>query len=369
MDARAFLKEEIKKISKLDGSDLYIKAGEKFRYRLAQNVKILDDNKLTAAEVESLVNQITNDYHKKLLDEKGSVDFALDFEDAGRVRLNIFSQRGELCLVLRRVRNEIPSFEQLHIPPVLKSIAEQQRGLVLIGGATSSGKTTTIAAMIQHINNTLERHIVTIEDPIEYSFKDNKAMVNQREIGSDTNSFHDSLRYIVRQAPDVIIIGEMRDQETFTAALAAAETGRLLISTIHARNVVQVFERILGFFPAEQHLQIMNQLAFNLLAISVQRMLTQVDGVSIMPAFEVLTMSPAATKLARESRLGQLTQVMQQSGQDGMQTFNQALLKLYNSKKITQEEAFKASDNPQQLAMNMKGIFLDEAAGGILSAS
>lgn len=369
MDARAFLRENLKKVLKLDGSDLYIKSGERLRYRLAQNVKVLDETKPSKPDVESLVNQITNDYHKKFLDEKGSVDFALDFEELGRVRVNIFSQRGDMCLVLRLVKNEIPSFEKLNIPPILKSIAEQQRGLILIGGATSSGKTTSIAAMIQHVNNKLERHIITVEDPIEYSFKDIKCMVNQREVGSDTTNFHDSLRYIVRQAPDMIIIGEMRDQETFTAALAAAETGRVLISTVHARNVIQVFERVLGFFPAEQHDQIMNQLSFNLLAISVQRMLTQVDGVNVIPAFEILTMSPAAQKLVREGRLAQLGQVMQQGGQDGMQTFNQALLKLYNEKRISQEEAFRASDNAQQLSMNIKGIFLDEAAGGILSGT
>ena len=316
--------------------------------------------------MDGLIAELLSPYHRKVLEEHGGADLAVMLEGLGRFRLNVFRQNLAHAMVFRVVRSRIPSIEELMLPLALKKFPLEPRGLILIAGATSSGKSTTLAAMIDHVNNTKAKHIISIEDPIEFLHRENLCIVNQREIGHDSPSFVEALRYVVRQDPDLIAIGEMRDSETFQIAISAAETGRLVISTIHARNVHQTFDRILGFFHADVREQVMIQLSFNLVSIACQRLTRRRDGKGMVPAVEILVNTPTVSKLVREQRLERLPAVIQGGHEDGMQTFNQALLKLYQESLIDQEEALRMSDNPQALTMNMKGIFLDETAGGII---
>jgi len=254
----------------------------------------------------------------------------------------------------------IPSFEELAIPPILKELAVLNSGLVLISGATSQGKSTTLACMIDYINQNKSVHIVTVEDPIEYLHQDKKAIIRQREVGLDTASFDEALKYVMRQDPDVILIGEMRDINTFRAAIAAADTGHLVLSTIHAADTIQALNRVIDLFPSEFQNQVRIQLSQNLRSISCQRLLKHTTGEALIPAFEILIVNPAITVLIREAKLDKIKNVMQNSPGEGMQTFNQSLLKLIKEKKVTLQEALSKSDNPEALDANLKGIFLDE---------
>ncbi|MBN1493367.1 MAG: PilT/PilU family type 4a pilus ATPase [Candidatus Omnitrophica bacterium] len=364
MDPRKFLEDCLKEMVEVNASDLHLKAGCIPRIRVKGDVVLSKQPLVTAEDMVQIANATLNDYQKNLLKERRGVDFAFDFKDFGRYRGNIFYQMGKLSMVVRVIKMKIPPFEDLHIPKIFEKVTLNHRGLILVSGPTSSGKSTTVAAMVQYINKNREAHVVTVEDPIEYVHKDDKCIINQREIGDDVLTFADALRYVVRQDPDIIVIGEMRDAESFHSAIAASETGHLVISTLHARNIMQCFDRILGFFPSEQHEQVLVQLSFNIKAISSQRLIPKLDNTGLVPAFEILCSTPSIDKLIRENRMEKITQAVQGGGQDGMQTFNQALLMLYKRQLISKEEAMMASDNPQQLEMNMKGIFLDEGTGG-----
>jgi twitching motility protein PilT len=260
---------------------------------------------------------------------------------------------------MRYVKTQVPSFEELGLLPILKMFAEAPRGIVLMAGTTGSGKSTTLAAMIEHINAHQRRHIITMEDPIEYVFEDNQSMIEQREVGLDTQSFHSALRNVLRQDPDVIMIGEMRDAITFGASMSAADTGHLVFSTVHTTNSAQSIIRILDFFKAEDREQVRRQLAGTLLAVVTQRMVPTVKG-SVTPALEILINSPTVRKLIEENRLDKLPAAIETGVEDGMQNFNQALYKLVMEGKVSKEEAMNKATNPQTLEMNFKGIFLDE---------
>jgi twitching motility protein PilT len=253
----------------------------------------------------------------------------------------------------------VPSFEALGLLEQIKSLAESPRGIVLLAGSTGSGKSTTLAAMIEHVNSNFKKHIVTLEDPIEFVFEDNQSVIEQREIGLDTGSFHSALKHVLRQDPDIIMVGEMRDATSFTAAMSAADTGHLVLSTLHTTTAALAVTRILDFFKAEEREQIRRQIAGTLRGVVCQRMVTTVDN-KLAPAMEIMLNSPLVKKLLEENRLDKLSAAIETGTDDGMISFNQSLFNLVKSGRVTEKEALSKASNPQGLEMNFKGIFLDE---------
>ncbi len=289
--------------------------------------------------------------------EHGSIDVAHELEGSDRFRLNIFRQRGQTSVSVRRVTRLIPTFEALHLPPIMQTIASEHDGLVLISGPTGSGKSTSIAAMVEHINNTRPCHIVTIEDPIEYIFEDKKALVSQREIGIDVESFESALKYLMREDPDVVLIGELRDRETFQAALQASETGHLVFGTVHASSAAQTVGRILDLFEAESRNLVRQSLAFNLRAIVCQRLLPSIaPGVGHVPAVEVLLTNPSVRQLLQESRKAELGDVIHNHEREGMKSFTRSLLELIENEQIDPKVAYEVAPSRDELKMLMKGI-------------
>jgi pilus retraction protein PilT len=305
------------------------------------------------------VEQITPVHMKKKLEEEREVDFSYFIPGIGRYRTNLFQQRGQWCLSMRYVKTHVPSFEELGLPEQLKRIAESPRGIVLLAGSTGCGKSTTLAAMVEHINANFKKHIIAIEDPIEFVFEDNQSVIEQREVGLDTASFHHALKYVLRQDPDIIMIGEMRDAMSFTAAMSAADTGHLVLSTVHTTSASQSISRILDFFKADEREQIRRQLVGTMQAVVCQRMVGTVTG-GVTPAVEILINTPTVKKLIEENRLDKLAAAIETGTEDGMQNFNQALFQLVKAGKVTKAEAMTKASNPQALEMNFKGIFLDE---------
>ncbi len=356
MDIKELLKAMIEK----DASDLHLKVGSPPVLRIRRELVGQDLPRISGEGIRETAYLLMNEYQKDQFEKKKEIDFAYVLPGRGRFRTNIFRQKGEIGIVMRRIREDIPSFEELGLPPVLRNIALSERGIVLVTGTSSSGKSTTMSAMVDYINSNKKRHIMTIEDPIEYLHNDKMSLINQREVGLDTDSFGIALRHVIRQDPDIILIGEMRDEETFMAAMSASETGHLVFSTLHSTDVTQVIDRILDFFPQTQHQQVRMQLALNLKAVICQRLIPRASGNGLIPAVEVLMLTPAVAKLIRENRIGKLVAAMQSGTEDGMQTFNMSLAKLINNKLIMLEDALSKSANPEGLKMNMKGIYLDE---------
>ena len=309
--------------------------------------------------MNKIVEAITPEHLKKRLNEEREIDFSYYIPNVGRFRTNLFQQRSQWCLAMRFVKTLVPSFEELGLLEQIKKVAESPRGIVLLAGSTGCGKSTTLAAMIEHINNNFKKHIITLEDPVEYAFEDNQSVIEQREIGLDTLSFHHALKHILRQDPDVIMIGEMRDDISFAAAMSAADTGHLVLSTLHTTNASQSITRILDFFKAEEREQIRRQLAATLRGVICQRMVTTVDD-KLTPALEILLNTPLVRKLIEENRLDKLPAAIETGTDDGMLTFNQSLFNLVKAGRVTEKEALAKASNPQALEMNFKGIFLDE---------
>jgi twitching motility protein PilT len=309
--------------------------------------------------MNKIVEEITPVHLKKRLNEEREVDFSYYIPNVGRFRTNLFQQRSQWCLAMRFVKTLVPSFQELGLLEQIKKVAESSRGIVLLAGSTGCGKSTTLAAMVEHINNNFKKHIITLEDPVEYAFEDNQSVIEQREIGLDTLSFHYALRNILRQDPDVIMIGEMRDDISFAASMSAADTGHLVLSTLHTTNASQSITRILDFFKAEEREQIRRQLATTLRGVICQRMITTVDG-KLTPALEIMLNTPLVRKLIEENRLDKLPAAIETGTDDGMLTFNQSLFNLVKAGRVTEKEALSKASNPQALEMNFKGIFLDE---------
>jgi twitching motility protein PilT len=309
--------------------------------------------------MNSVVEQITPAHLKQKLETEREIDFSYFIPGVGRFRTNLFQQRGQWCLAMRFVKTHVPSFEELGLLPQVKSIAESPRGIVLISGSTGCGKSTTLAAMVEHINANFKKHMITLEDPIEYVFEDNQSVIEQREVGLDTLSFHHALVNVLRQDPDIIMIGEMRDALSFTAAMSAADTGHLVLSTLHTTNAAQSINRILDFFKAEEREQVRRQLAGCMQAVVCQRMVTTTTG-TVTPALEILINTGTVKKLIEENRLDKLPAAIETGTEEGMLNFNQALFQLVKEGKVTQKEALAKASNPQALEMNFKGIFLDE---------
>jgi twitching motility protein PilT len=340
-------------------SDVHLKINAPVIYRINRELIAVECPNPTADWMNQVVGNITPSHLRQRLQEDRGIDFSYYVQGIGRFRTNLFQQRGEWCLAMRHVKTKVPSFEELGLLQQIKAIASSPRGIVLLAGSTGCGKSTTLAAMIEHINANFKKHIVTLEDPIEYVFEDNQSVIEQREVGLDTLSFHAALRHILRQDPDVIMIGEMRDDLSFTSAMSSADTGHLVLSTVHTTNAAQTVNRILDFFRADEREQIRRQLAGTLQAVICQRMVPTIAG-SMTPALEIMINTPTVKKLIEENRLDKLPAAIETGGEDGMLNFNQALFALVKEGKITEKEALAKATNAQALEMNFKGIFLDE---------
>jgi twitching motility protein PilT len=340
-------------------SDIHLKIGTPVVYRINRELMAVDSPSPTEEWMNKVVEHVTPKHLQKRMDEEREGDFSYFVPGTGRFRTNLFQQRGQWCLAMRHVKTNVPGFEELGLLEQIKTIAESPRGIVLVSGSTGCGKSTTLAAMIEHINNTSKRHIVTLEDPIEYVFEDNQSVIEQREIGIDTLSFHHALHHILRQDPDIIMVGEMRDDISFSAAMSAADTGHLVLSTLHTTNAAQSVNRILDFFNADEREQIRRQLAGALRAVICQRMVATVKN-TMTPALEILLNTPIVRKLIEENRLDKLPAAIEGGGDDGMISFNQSLFNLVKTRKVTEKEAMAKASNPQALEMNFRGIFLDE---------
>ncbi len=342
-------------------SDVHIKVDSPVILRLNRQLIAIECPNPTEEWVEKVVSKIIPPHARSRFEAEREIDFSYYVPNIGRFRTNVFQQRGTFAIAMRYVKTKAPSFEALGLPEQLKKVAEEPRGIVLLSGTTGSGKSTTLAAMIEHINDNFKKHIITLEDPIEYVFEDNQSVIEQREIGLDTQSFETGLKNMLRQDPDVIMVGEMRDATSFAAAMSAADTGHLVLSTLHTTNAAQSIGRILDFFPAEEREQVRRQLAGTLCSVICQRMVTTVRG-TVTPAVEILINTPTVRKLLEENRLEKISVAIETGTDDGMQNFNQHLLKLVQSGLVTEEEALTKASNPEALKMNLRGIFLSEGA-------
>ncbi len=342
---------------KTQANDLHLKVGQPPKLRLYGVLKNTTGEVMTAAKMQEMVFEILTPAKKESFLKNGTLDFAHEIGDETRFRINIFRQRGMISLAARRVSAEVPPFEKLHLPKSLEQIADSNQGLILVVGPTGCGKTTTIASMIDHINRTRFCHIVTIEDPIEYLFKDQKAMVSQREIGIDVESFEDALTYLMRQDPDVVFVGEMRDAKTVTAGMRAAETGHLVFGTMHSANASQAIHRLLDLFPQSERDLIRQSLSLAIRAIISQVLLPCLhEGVDRIPAVEILLANPSVRKLISEGRESDLPSVMRSSQREGMQNLTENLCELVKNGSIDPKDAYKYAPNIEELKMALKGI-------------
>jgi twitching motility protein PilT len=349
------IQEVLQEMLQRKASDMHVRANGPVVVRVDGKLEALQ-TVFSAQETEALAQLLMNQEQKKNFKERHEADLGYSFEGLGRFRINVFSQLGLVNLVFRVIPTTIPTIPELKLPPVISQIADNQRGLVLVTGTTGCGKTNTLAAMIAHINTTRSAHVVTIEDPIEFIHKDNKSIISQRELGFDTLTYPDALRNVVRQDPNVILLGEMRDQETTAAAITAAQTGHLVLSTIHTVDAVQSVNRIVDVFPPHQQTQIRYLLAETLKAVVSQRLLPHTSGQGRVPAVEVLVVTPLVRKMIEENNLGEITNLMKQGQYYGMQTFNQALIKQFQSGEVKLEDALNAASNPEELMLAIRGI-------------
>jgi twitching motility protein PilT len=361
------LKKILSYAVKQGASDIHLTVGSPPAVRVDGAIRFIRDSEdLKPEDTEGFLDEIMTGDQKRKFMEKGDSDQALGVPGLGRFRVNCMKQRGSVGIVLRHVKGKILPFDELNLPPGIEHITRIPRGLVLVTGTTGSGKSTTLAAIIDKINETRRDHIVTLEDPIEYLYTNKKSIISQREINIDTQNFQTALRAAMREDPDVIMIGEMRDAETFQAAISAAETGHLVFSTLHTTNAMLTIDRILDLFPADQHSQVRSQLALQLRATIAQRLIQHADGKGRVPAIEIMFNTGAIAQLIRDSNLKQIPNAIAGGKEDGMQTFNMSLVDLVKQGLIKQEEAEWASDNPDELKMNLQGIYLSQGRGGIL---
>lgn len=357
-------------VVKLEGSDLHLKVDLPPFVRVRGSLRPLNREPVNDEEMVRLIFPMINmqERRKRIFDEDGGVDFAYMLEIDGkrwRFRVNVLQQMGHIGLVARRVNNTIPDFEKLHLPPSLAQLCTFSQGLILLAGITGSGKSTTIASMLDWINHRYRKHILTLEDPVEFTFTDDKCLINQREIGMDVKDFGIGMKHAVREDPDVMLVGEMRDRETFETAIQAAETGHLVFGTIHASTAASTIGRILDLFPQSMHAAIRSALAFNMKAIIAQKLLPSIKpGVGRVPTCEIMTFSPTVRKLILEEMDEKLPDAIRIGKEEGMQDFTMSLRDLVERDMIDRPTAFEVAPNPEALKMALKGIDLRDA--GIL---
>lgn len=350
-----------------EASDVYLTSESPPMYRINGVVRPAGNRSLSAQDTEELAFSILNDNQRKDFERTNEINLGLYYQSLGRFRVNMMQQRGTITIVIRHIKSKIPTIDMLDLPQVMKEVAMTKRGLVLVVGATGSGKSTTLAAMIDYRNANSTGHIVTVEDPIEFIYPHNKCIISQREVGIDTESYQAALKNTLRQAPDVILIGEIRDLETMEAAITFAETGHLCLATLHSNNANQAMERIMNFFPAVRHNQIYLQLSLNLRGIISQRLVKTVEG-GRAAAVEILLDSPRVKDLIHKAQIHELKETMEKSTNLGMQTFDQSLFDLYRAGKITLEEALPHADSANNLRLRVKlaeeGGFEEKKLGG-----
>jgi twitching motility protein PilT len=353
-DVQALFQEMVR----LQSSDLILRTGERPVARVEGHIRFLSDTPFTTEQGEDLLASILAPQELAQFRITHEKDTAVTVEGAGRFRANMLQQRRQTAFVFRYVKEHVPGFEDLHLPTApMQRLAMLHRGLVLVTGIAGSGKSTTLAGIIQHMNKHTHRHVVTIEDPIEYMFRDGTCAVMQREIGIDTADYHTALKAVVRQTPDVILVGEMRDHETVSAALSAAETGHLVLATLHTVNAVQTVERIISFFPPHQHATVRLQLALVLEGVVSQRLITRRSSAGRVPAVEILLGTPTVKEMILEGRTRELAEALD-DGHDyyGTQTFNRSLVSLVQEGLIEYDDALSAADNPDELKLALRGI-------------
>ncbi|AWL12873.1 uncharacterized protein HMF8227_02421 [Saliniradius amylolyticus] len=337
-----------------DASDIFITVGFPVSAKINGELTSLGGDKLSKDDAQALVHSVMEERYIKELDETKECNFAVGIDGVGRFRCSAFWQRDSIGMVVRRIVTEIPKADDLGLPPILKDIIMSKRGLVLFVGATGTGKSTSLAALIGHRNHHSRGHILTIEDPVEFIHQHDNCMVTQREVGVDTNTFDDALKSSLRQAPDMILIGEIRSMETMEYAMSFADTGHLCVATLHANNANQAIERIMHLAPPEQHEKLRFDLALNMRAIVAQQLVPTADGKGRVAAIEVLLNSPLVSDLIARNDIGELKEVMQKSQEMGMQTFDMALYQLYKEQKITKDQALHHADSPNDLRLMIK---------------
>jgi len=366
MTAKEWLYQLLDIMVQKEASDLLISVNAPPTLKMAGKLTPMGDQGLTVEQVDELVSAaIPEGGVTERFRVEREANFALSLKGKGRFRVSAFQQRNQKAMVIRRIAFDIPHLEELSLPPVLGELANNKRGLVFVVGGTGTGKSTTLASMIQQRNETLGGHIISVEDPIEYVHPHKKAIINQREVGIDTDSFEVALKNTLRQAPDVILIGEVRTRETMEHALTFAETGHLCLATLHANNANQALDRIIHFFPHERHEQIWLDLSLNLRAIVAQQLLPTVDG-GRCPAIEIMLKSPLIGDLVRKGEVNEIKNVMARSRDLGMQTFDQALYDLFRAGRITEEVALVHADSANDLRMMIK--YADAGSEGLAQA-
>jgi twitching motility protein PilU len=356
------IKKYLEVLAKHDGSDLYLSTGAPPSGKFQGVLKPLSKEPLKPGQIAEMIQEVMDDDQKHEFERELELNMAISLPGVGRFRLNMFRQRNEVSVVARNIVTDIPKFDDLGLPEVLKSAVMEKRGLILFVGGTGSGKSTSLASLIDHRNSTSAGHIITIEDPVEFVHRHKKSIINQREVGVDTKSFQAALKNTLRQAPDVILIGEVRDAETMEHALAFAETGHLAISTLHANNANQAIDRIINFFPSERHAQILQDLGLNVQAIISQRLVPTVDNKRVA-AVEVLLGTKTIQDLIYKGDIDSIKEIMAKSEMLGMQTFDAALFKLHQSGKISLDEALKNADSVNNLRLRIKLAEGDSPAG------
>ncbi len=355
-DVRTLLVEMVER----GASDLYVTVDSAPVLRVEGVNEVLPGEPLTPTEVEALANSLMTERQRAVFEEALEMNLGISSSKLGRFRVNVFRQRGAVGVVVRTIKTQIPSIDELALPPVLKDVVMTKRGLVLVTGATGSGKSTTLAAMIDWRNANSAGHIVTVEDPIEFMHPHKRCLITQREIGFDTHDYESALKNTLRQAPDVILIGEVRDRVTMEAAITFADTGHLCLATLHSNNANQAIERIMNFFPVERHQEIFLQLSLNLRAVISQRLVPGVDGKRVA-ALEILIDTPYVKDLIKKGEVDTIKEAMERSTQEGGQTFDQALFDLFKAGRISAEQALANADSANNLRIQLKNLNLRQS--------
>jgi len=348
------IEQLLRQAVEMGASDLHLKAGRAPTVRVDGTLEPLGEPPVTALDTIAIANELMPDWRQEAFSTRGELDFAIEFADVGRFRVNVYREQGNVALAIRYVVPQVPTISELGLPPIVSRLADEHDGLVRVTGSTGSGKSTTLASMISHINHTRDAHVVTIEDPVEYRHIERRCLISQREVGQDTESFRTALKMVLRQDPDVLLIGEMRDAETVWAAISAAETGHLVFATLHTTTATEAVNRILDFFPASHHGQVRSSLAGSLRGVIAQRLVTRNDLVGRVPIVETLVATGRVfDRIIDPERTHELEDVIREGSYYGMQLFDQHALELYRAGIISRQVALSAATRPHDLSLLM----------------